>query len=194
MAAARPGPAAPARQPLTPQPVAPAQVVAGALGLTLVLAGIAGMVVDSSFTTGSDLGGSRLLVFEVNGWHNVVHLATGLLLLGGVGNNRRARSLCQLFGLAYIVVTIAGIAGGDDAFGLIPINVADDVLHVVLALVALGAAAASKDWRDTIARHRVVMGDAGDAAQVVGPGSGHVGGPRATQPRIDSRLPHRRHP
>jgi len=193
MAAARQGPTGRTR-PLVSQPVAPAQIVAGVLGVTLIAAGLAGLAVDSSFATGADLRSGRLLIFDVNGWHDVVHLATGLLLLGGVGDNRRARSVCRLFGLGYIVVTIAGLAGGDHAFGLIPINAPDDVLHVVLALVALGAAAVSKDWRDSIARHQVVMPDPDGARQVVGPGSGHVGGPRVTQPRVDRRLPHRRHP
>ena len=182
------------RHQLAPQPVAPAQVVAGVLGAVLVLAGLIGLAVDSSFATGSGVQGDSLLGLEVNGWHNVVHLASGLLLLAGAGARGRARSVCRLFGGAYLVVTIVGIADGTDVFGLIPVNAADDVLHALLALVALWAAALSKDRRSILDRDRVVVHEPGDPTLVVGPGSGHVGGPRATQPRIDRRLPVKQHP
>lgn len=186
-------PTTPIRHRLAPQPVAPAQVVAGVLGLVLVVAGLIGLAVDSTFETGSGLHGSRLLGLEVNGWHNVVHIASGLLLLSGVGSRNAARAVCRLFGVAYIVVTIAGIAGGNDAFGFIPINPADDVLHGALALVALWAAALSKDKRGILDRDRVVVAEPEDPTRVVGPGSGHVGGPRAIQARIDRRLPQKQH-
>jgi hypothetical protein len=181
------------RAQLVPEPVAPAQVVAGVLGVVLVVAGLLGLAVNSSWDTGASLDRSMLLGLDVNGWHDVVHIASGLLLLAGLGSNSRARSVCRLFGLAYIVVTIVGIADGHDVFGWIPINAPDDVLHGLLALVALWAAALSKDKRDAIARYRTVVEEPDDA-RVVGPGSGHVGGPRAIGPRIDRRLPVKKHP
>ena len=184
----------PADQPqLARVPVSPAQKFAGVVGLVLVAAGLIGLAVDSSFDTGAGLDGGRLLGLEVNGWHNLVHLASGLLLLAGLGSNRRARKVCRLFGVAYLVVTIVGLADGDDLFGLLPINGADNILHAVLAIGALVAAARSKDRRDAIAQQRVVLGEP-DVARVVGPGSGHVGGPRASDPRVDRRLPVKTHP
>ncbi|MFL5844778.1 MAG: DUF4383 domain-containing protein [Solirubrobacteraceae bacterium] len=174
---------------LAPQPIAPAQVVAGVLGTVLVIAGLIGLAVDTSFHTGAGIDGHRLLGLEVNGWHNIVHVASGLLLLAGLGSNRRARRVCQLFGLTYLVVTIVGLADGDDIFGLFPINPADNVLHALLALVALWAAKLSKDKRGQLSRDRVIIDEAEPGNRIVGPGSGHVGGPRATQPRIDRRLP-----
>jgi hypothetical protein len=188
MSAEGPGPTAPRRPIAAPPPTAPAQVFAVVVGLVLVVAGAIGFAVDSSFHTGGHVEGHRLLGLEVNGWHNLVHLATGLLLLAGAGSRSSARAVCRLFGIGYLVVTIAGIAGGSDAFGLIPINPADDVLHAVLAFGALLAAHGSKERRDAVARDRVLIG-ARDAPAVVGPGSGHVGGPRVNARRIDSRLP-----
>lgn len=194
MAAEGPGPTAPHLPVPAPEPVSPAQVVAAVLGTVLVIAGLIGLAVDSSFHTGSGVQGKELLGLEVNGWHNLVHIASGLLLLVGVGRRSRARAVCRLFGVAYIVVTIAGIATGSHVFGLFPVNAADDVLHAVLALVALWAAKLSKEPRDAVARSRVVLDEPGAGVRVVGPGSGHVGGPRATQPRIDRRLPQKSHP
>jgi hypothetical protein len=178
---------------LVPQRISPAQVTAIVLGLVLVAAGLIGFAVDTSWHTGSGLQGHRLLGLEVNGWHNVVHIASGLLLLAGAPSRKGARLVCRLFAVAYIVVTIAGIAGGNDAFGFIPINPGDDVLHAILALVALWAAGLSKDRRDTLARDRLVVREPEDDARVVGPGSGHVGGPRSITPRIDRRLPQKTH-
>jgi hypothetical protein len=168
--------------------------VAGVLGFTLILAGLIGFAADSAFDTGAGIDGDRLLGLEVNGWHNLVHLASGLLLVAGLGSNARARKVCQLFGLTYLVVAIVGFADGDDLFTLLPVNTADNVLHLVLALVAFWAAALSKDKRDIIGQDRVVVDDREDPTRVVGPGSGHVGGPRAIQARVDRRLPVKKHP
>lgn len=172
----------------------PAQIYSLVFGATLLLVGIIGFFVDAGFDAGSNVQGDELIVFEVNGWHNLVHLASGLGLLAGLGSNRRARRVCRLFGVVYLVVTIVGIADGNDLFGLLPINAADNVLHAALALVALWAAAVSKDRRDIVARDRVVVAERGMGERIVGPGSGHVGGPRAIEPRIDRRLPVKKHP
>ena len=91
-------------------------------------------------------------------------------------------------------MTIVGLADGDDLFGLLPVNPADNVLHAVLALLALWAARLSKDKRDQVGKDRIVIAERDPDERVVGPGSGHVGGPRAIQPRIDRRLPVKRHP
>src|SRR4051794_7919329 len=100
------------------QPATPARVVAGVLGATLVVAGLIGLTVDTSFDTGSGIDGDRLLGLEVNGWHNIIHLASGLLLLVGLASNRLARKVCRLFGVTYLLVTVVGLVDGEDVFGL----------------------------------------------------------------------------
>ena len=60
----------------------PAQWYCLLAGLSLLLAGILGFFADASFTTGDGIDGDRLLsIFEVNGIHNLVHIASGLVLL-----------------------------------------------------------------------------------------------------------------
>lgn len=194
MAAEGPGPTAPERPFLAPEPVLPAQVVAITLGIVLVVVGLLGLAYDTSWGTGESLRSRSLIGLAVNGWHNVVHLASGLLLLAGAGSNARSRALLRLFALTYLVVFVAGLADGDDVFGFMPANAGDDVLHGLLVVIALWAAGVSKDTRDAIARDRTVPAEDEDGARVVGPGSGHVGGPRAIGPRIDRRLPVKRHP
>ena len=178
---------------LAPQRPTPAQITAGVLGAALVLIGLIGLAVNSSFDTGSALDSGDFLGFAVNGWDDVIPgVAFGLLLLAGAPGRASARLTCRLVAIGYLVLFFGGL-GGDDAFGWVPANTADDVLRIVLAVVLLVAAAISKDRRDVISRDRVRVTEGEDPTRVVGPGSGHVGGPRAIGPRIDRRLPVKKH-
>ena len=112
------------------------------VGLVLVAAGIAGFFVDSSFGTAHD-GHGELLGFMVNGWHNTVHLASGLLLLALHGNAARARAGALLFGVLYGAVFVWGLITGDSVAGIIAVNDADQVLHAALAATALLSALVS---------------------------------------------------
>lgn len=102
-------------------------------GPTLILVGLLGFISDATFDTGSDVQGDSFLGFEVNGWHNLVHIATGALLLAGARGRRTAKQVALLFGIAYVGVTLYGLIDGNDILGIIPINSADNVLHLVLA-------------------------------------------------------------
>lgn len=116
----------------------PAQVYALVFGATLLLAGILGFFADSSFgDLGGDVNGDELIVFEVNGWHNLVHIASGLLGLALMGTASGARAYALGFGTVYLLVTIWGIVDGNDVFGLIPVNGADNVLHIAIALTGI---------------------------------------------------------
>jgi hypothetical protein len=122
----------------------PAQLYALVFGATLLLAGILGFIADSSFgNLGSDVNGDELVVFEVNGWHNIVHIASGLLGLAVAGKPASARLFALGFGAVYLLVTIIGVIDGDSIFGLLAINAADNVLHIVIALAGIAAGLAS---------------------------------------------------
>jgi hypothetical protein len=129
---------------------APALLFCRIVGPTLLLVGLIGFIVDSTFDTPPDnIGGSQLLgLFEVNGWHNIVHILSGLLLLAFAKNWRTARTGALIFGLTYGLVTVWGLVDGDDVFGIIPVNGEDNVLHVVLSVAALGAALATRPRED----------------------------------------------
>jgi hypothetical protein len=121
---------------------APAQLFALVAGLTLVVVGLVGFAVDGSFATGPGVDGGSLIGFEVNGVHNVVHIASGLLLLAGALRPGAARAACAIFGLTYGAVTVIGLVDGRTVLGLFPVNPADNVLHIGLTAFALAFALA----------------------------------------------------
>ena len=124
----------------------PARLYAGLVGAALVIAGIIGFFYDASFATGDDLDSDALLgVLEVNGWHNLVHIATGLLGLAAAGY--AARTYALAFGLAYLLIAIWGFLETENGFGaildVIPVNTEDNFLHLILGLTGLAAGAAT---------------------------------------------------
>jgi hypothetical protein len=112
-------------------------------GAALLAAGVLGFIVDRHFNTGSDLQGHKLILFEVNGWHNIVHILSGIVLLAAAPKRVSARVVAIAFGLVYGLVTAIGLIDGKDVLGLFPVNPADNVLHIALTLAGLAAGFAS---------------------------------------------------
>ncbi len=129
----------------------PAQWYCLLIGATLLLAGILGFIAEATFDTpasGRD-GFGDLILFEVNGWHNLVHLASGALLLAAAPRRSSAKVVALGFGLVYGLVAIIGLIDGSDVLGLIPVNGADNVLHILLSLLGIAAGLVSRaDDRD----------------------------------------------
>jgi hypothetical protein len=115
-------------------------------GLVLVAAGILGFFYEASFSTGDDTLSSDnreavLGILDVNGWHNVVHILSGVVGLAVVGSYANARLYALGLGAVYIVVTILGFlyGDGDSIFKLIPVNTEDNILHLLIGVAGLGA-------------------------------------------------------
>jgi hypothetical protein len=118
----------------------PAQVYALVFGVVLLLAGITGFIADAAFgDLGGDVQGDDLILFEVNGWHNLVHIASGALGLALMGTARGARAYALGFGAVYLLVTIYGFVDGNDVIGLLPVNTADNFLHLGISLAGIAA-------------------------------------------------------
>jgi Domain of unknown function (DUF4383) len=135
---------------------APAQLFALVAGATLVVVGLVGFAADASFDTGPGVDGGSLIAFEVNGVHNLVHIASGLLLLAGARRPGSARAVCLIFGIVYGLVTLIGLIDGDTVLGVIPVNPADNVLHIGLTALALVFAFVEGDDRDPAADRRTL--------------------------------------
>jgi NAD/NADP transhydrogenase beta subunit len=121
----------------------PAQLYALAIGATLVVAGIVGFFYSSSFGDPGKVD-DVFGILSVNGWHNVVHIASGVVGLLALSY---AASRVYALGLAvvYTVVTIWGIiiGSGDSILSIIPVNTEDTVLHAIIALAGFAAYAAT---------------------------------------------------
>ena len=72
----------------------PAQLYCLLVGGVLVIAGIIGFFYEASFATGDSIRTDDVFgVLSVNGWHNVVHIAVGALLLVAAGSAARGAAL-----------------------------------------------------------------------------------------------------
>ena len=126
----------------------PARLYCTLVGAALVIAGIIGFFYSSGFDTGvSGVEGDTDDIFGVlgvNGWHNVVHIALGLLALAVAGSASAARTYCLAVGLLYVLLAIWGFVDSDGILlGFLPVNSEDNVLHLILGLVGLAAGAAT---------------------------------------------------
>ena len=131
----------------------PARLYCLLVGGVLVLAGILGFFYEASFAVGTEIEADKVLgLLAVNGWHNLVHLAIGALLLVAAGG--AARSAALLVGVLYLVLAALGfIATGGDGVDfvaengvlvdIVPVNDEDNWLHVILGLTGVLAALAT---------------------------------------------------
>jgi hypothetical protein len=73
-----------------------------------------------------------------------VHILSGLLGLALARRRDTARAYALGFGAVYLVVTIWGFITGDQVLWLIPVDAADNVLHLLIAVTGLAAGLASR--------------------------------------------------
>jgi hypothetical protein len=128
----------------------PARLYCLLIGGVLVIAGIIGFFYESSFATGDEITSDKVFgILAVNGWHNLVHISIGALLLLCAGSAARPAAL--MVGILYIVLCILGfIATGDNGIGfiaengallrIVPVNNEDSVLHLILGVTGVIAA------------------------------------------------------
>jgi hypothetical protein len=78
-------------------------------------------------------------IFAVNHWHNVIHLAVGVLAgIAAYLGRGWSKAYFQVFGVVFIGLAALGLYHGEGMlFGYIANNHADVVLHAVLGVVAL---------------------------------------------------------
>ena len=135
---------------LAPEPRRPKrsqiQLGAAGLGVVFLLVGIAGFIpgITSHYMhlgMAGRMSTARLLgIFQVSVLHNLVHLLFGVAGLLLSSTPLRARNYLFYGGIVYAVVFFYGILipyqGGAN---FIPLNAADDALHIFLALTMVTA-------------------------------------------------------
>lgn len=100
-------------------------------GIVFILVGVLG------FIPGITSNGMLLGIFEVDALHNVIHLLSGIIALLCAGSMKGAKTYFKIFGVVYALVTVLGFLGSGSVLGLIMVNGADNVLHLLIAIIAL---------------------------------------------------------
>jgi hypothetical protein len=110
------------------------------IGLSLTAAGIVGFFYSGAFDSPGEVK-DVFGVLSVNGWHNLVHIATGLLGLALWRSYGGARTYALGLGVVYTGVAIWGfvIGSGESILGFLPVNTEDNVLHLLIALAGVFA-------------------------------------------------------
>lgn len=123
----------------------PAQLYALIFGAVLTVAGIIGFFYNAEFTSDESVRDAVLGILDVNGWHNVVHIASGLVGLMAASSYSSARAYALVFGAVYIGVAVWGFVVGDGGsiLSIIPVNIEDNVLHLVIGVAGLAAGLAT---------------------------------------------------
>lgn len=112
------------------------------IGLTLVGAGILGFFYNASFGTGDGTSRDAVLgILDVNGWHNLVHILSGVAGLLVAGSYGGSRAYALGLGAVYLLIALLGfVAGnGDELFNLIPVNSEDNILHLLIGVAGVWA-------------------------------------------------------
>lgn len=114
--------------------------------VVFLLVGVLGFIpgVTSDYDTlglaGADSHAMLLGLFQVSILHNIVHLLYGIVGLLMARTNSSAFGYFIGGGLIYLVLWLYGLfIGHDSAANFVPLNTADDWLHLGLAIVMIGA-------------------------------------------------------
>ncbi|MBD1543558.1 DUF4383 domain-containing protein [Arthrobacter sp. IA7] len=122
------------------------QKAAQAVGAVFLLVGILGFIpgITSNYSTlsfaGHDSEALLLGIFQVSVLHNIVHLLFGIAGILLSRTNDQARNYLLYGGVIYLVLWLYGlIIGHDTAANFVPVNTADNWLHLILgiAMIAL---------------------------------------------------------
>jgi hypothetical protein len=120
------------------------QIAATAVGAVFLLVGVLGFIPGITSGAGIGFAGHHseaflLGLFQVSVLHNVVHLlfgAAGLALGRTVGGSK---GFLVWGGAVYLVLFVYGLVfGGETAANFVPLNAADNILHLVLGMGMLG--------------------------------------------------------
>src|SRR5918999_1032013 len=123
-----------------------AQTVALLFGVAFLAAGVLGFIPgittnlgDIKFA-GNDSPAELLGIFQVSILHNIVHLLFGIAGIALSRTTVKARQYLLYAGVIYVVLFIYGLfVGADDDANFVPIDNADDWLHLVLGVSLLAS-------------------------------------------------------
>lgn len=139
----------------------PVQAAAALVGVLFLLVGVLGFIpgitTDSGSleTAGHESHAELLGIFQVSVLHNVVHLLLGVAGVALARTRSSARAFLVGGGAIYLLLFLYGLVVDDDSqANVVPLNTADDWLHLVLGvgMVVLGVVLARRSATPGAAR------------------------------------------
>ena len=128
-----------------------AQLLATVVGAVFLLVGVLGFVpgitsdFDSLSFAGHESDAKLLGLFQVSVLHNVVHLLFGVAGLAMARKLSAATTFLVGGGIVYLVLSAYGaVIDHDSAINFVPVNHADNWLHLALGVGMVGLGIASK--------------------------------------------------
>lgn len=140
-----------------------AQIGAIVAGAAFLLVGILGFIpgittnFDDIAFAGTDSRAELFGIFQVSVLHNIVHLLFGVVGLWAARTWVTARGYLLASGAVYLVLFIYGMVVDRDAdANFVPVNAADDWLHLglAIAMIAVGLLAGRRWDDDPLVRGR----------------------------------------
>lgn len=104
------------------------------IGITFIAVGLLGFIPNPI------VGGSHNAIFHADAVHNMVHIVSGaLFLIIAFAAPARAGLFLKVFGVVYLLLGIIGLVtigsnGMTDLLGFLPVNGADNYLHIGLGI------------------------------------------------------------
>jgi hypothetical protein len=124
---------------------APVRTAAMAVAAVFILVGVLGFIpgitsnVGDMTFAGHHSDAQLLGVFQVSVLHNLVHLLFGAVGLAMARNAAQARLYLVGGGAIYLVLWLYGlVVGQNSSANFVPVNTADDWLHLVLGIGMIG--------------------------------------------------------
>ncbi|MEV8252702.1 DUF4383 domain-containing protein [Rhodoglobus sp. NPDC076762] len=122
----------------------PNRMFGAVIGGFFVLLGLLGFTVTNGIGFFATEGGLLAQIFQVNAFHNVVHIVIGAaLVLAALSNRAAARAVNSALGFILLIVGFVGLMVLGTDFNVLALNAPDNVLHfaaaVALLLVGIGA-------------------------------------------------------
>ena len=121
------------------------QLAATAVGATFLLVAVLGFVpgITTNYSelsfAGHESEAKLLGLFQVSVLHNLVHGLFGVIGLVLAKSVAGSRSFLIGGGIVYLVLTVYGsVIDLDSDINFVPVNVADNVLHLVLGVAMIG--------------------------------------------------------
>lgn len=123
------------------------QQLAVVLGAVYLAVGVLGFA-WTGFTGWLASDGTTMILFEINPFHNLVHIVIGAMWLVAARMNQPGAAAGTFLGIGagYMAATILGFMGALPILAIDAGLVPDNFLHLITGLVAIGVAIVLGDW------------------------------------------------